>query len=131
MAEDISNSFKLNDKSLAVDIGSNDGLLLKGFQRFGVNILGVEPATNIAEIAQKDGVETINDFFSKKVVNEIIEKKGNADVVTACNVFAHIDDIDEVICNVKLLLKEDGNFVIEVQYFVDTIEMMTFDNVYH
>lgn len=131
MSEDISNSFKLNDKSLVVDVGSNDGLLLKGFQKFGVKTIGVEPATNIAEIAQKEGIETINDFFSRKVVNGVIEKKGNADVVTACNVFAHIDDIDDVIGNVKLLLKEDGIFVIEVQYFVDTIEKMTFDNVYH
>ena len=131
MAEDISNSFNLNDKSLVVDIGSNDGLLLKGFQKFGVKTIGVEPATNIAEIAQKEGIETINDFFSRKVVNGVIEKKGNANVVTACNVFAHIDDIDDVIGNVKLLLKEDGIFVIEVQYFVDTIEKMTFDNVYH
>lgn len=131
MAKDISNSFKLNDKSLVVDIGSNDGLLLKGFQKLGVKTVGVEPARNIAKIAQKDGVETINDFFSSKVVNELIEKKGNADVVTACNVFAHIDDIDEVMANVKLLLKEDGIFVIEVQYFVDAIEKMTFDNVYH
>ena len=131
MAEDISKDFNLNEDSLVVDVGSNDGILLKGFQKCGVQTIGVEPATNIAEIAQKNGVETINDFFDNKVANQIIDKKGNADVVTANNVFAHINDIDEVIKNVKLLLKENGIFVIEVQYLVDTIENMTFDNVYH
>jgi SAM-dependent methyltransferase len=131
MAEDICNEFNLNDAHLAVDIGSNDGLLLKGFQKFKVNTIGIEPATNIAEMAVKDGVETINEFFSKEVVNQIIEKKGNADIITANNVFAHINDIDNVITNVKSLLKKDGVFVIEVQYLVDTMDQMTFDNVYH
>jgi len=131
MAEDLSKEFKLNSNSLVVDIGSNDGLLLKGFQKNGIQTIGVEPAANIAEIAQKDGVETVNDFFNSNVVKQIIEKKGNADVVTANNVFAHIDNIDYVINDVKDLLKKDGIFVIEVQYFVDTIQQMTFDNVYH
>jgi len=115
-----------------VDIGSNDGLLLKGFNDFkNVKVMGVEPATNIAKMANDSGINTINDFFDEKIVNEIIEKKGKADIVTANNVFAHINDIGEVIKNVKTLLKENGTFVIEVQYFVDTIEQMTFDNVYH
>jgi len=133
MAEEIGNKFNLTEKSLVVDIGSNDGLLLKGFQKFKkVRVMGVEPATNIAKMANDSGIDTINDFFSEKTVDEIIEKKKcKADVVTANNVFAHINDIDEVIKNVKLLLKENGIFVIEVQYFVDTIEQMTFDNVYH
>lgn len=131
MAEDISNTFKLNENSLAVDIGSNDGILLKGFQRFGVQIIGVEPATNIAKIAEQNGVETINDFFNKRVVEKVIAKKGNADVLTGTNVFAHIDYIDEVARNVKSLLKPNGVFVIEVQYLVDMIEKMTFDNIYH
>lgn len=117
---------------MVVDIGSNDGLLLKGFNDFkNVKVMGVEPATNIAKMANDSGINTINDFFDEKIVNEIIEKKGKADIVTANNVFAHINDIGEVIKNVKTLLKENGTFVIEVQYFVDTIEQMTFDNVYH
>ena len=131
MAEDITKEFKLGENSLAVDIGSNDGILLKGFKKFGVRIIGVEPAANVAQIAEKGGIETINDFFSEKVVTEIIRGKGKADVITATNVFAHIDDIDGVISNVKHLLKEDGIYVIEIQYFVDTIEQMTFDNIYH
>ena len=131
MADDISKKFMLNSNSLVVDIGSNDGLLLKGFQKNSVQVMGVEPAANVAEIARKNGVETINDFFGKKVVEEILGKKGHADIITANNVFAHIDDIDGVINNVKSLLKKDGIFIIEFQYLMDTIENMTFDNIYH
>lgn len=131
MAEEISNSFMLDESSLAVDIGSNDGILLKGFQNMKIKAIGVEPAANIAKIAEQNGVETINDFFSKKVVNQIIERKGHADVATATNVFAHIDNIHEVAENVKLLLKKDGIFVIEFPYLIDMLEKMTFDIIYH
>lgn len=131
MTAEIAKEFGLNEKSVAVDIGSNDGILLKGFQKLGVQVIGVEPAANVAKIAEENGIETLNDFFNEKSVNEIIMRKGKADVVTATNVFAHIDDIGSVIENVKKLLKENGIYVIEIQYFADTIEKMTFDNVYH
>lgn len=131
MAEEISNFLGLDESSLAVDIGSNDGVLLKGFKKSGVQTIGVEPAANVARIAEQDGIETINDFFKEGVADEIIRRKGHADVVTATNVFAHVNDISGFAKNVKSLLKPDGIFAIEVQYFVDTIEKMTFDNVYH
>src|SRR3989338_1953097 len=131
MAEEITKEFELDKKSLVVDIGSNDGVLLKPFKESGIRAIGVEPAANIAKIAEQNGIETINDFFSSDVVNRIIEKKGNADVITATNVFAHISDIDDVVKNVKTLLKKHGIFVIEIQYLADTIEKMTFDNIYH
>ena len=131
MAEEITKEFGLNKDSLAVDIGSNDGVLLKPFKELGIQTIGVEPAANIAKIAEQNGIETINDFFSSDVVSLIIEKKGNADVITATNVFAHIRGISGVVENVKALLKKGGIFVIEVQYLIDTIEKMTFDNIYH
>lgn len=131
MAEEISSSFNLDEKSLAVDVGSNDGILLKGFRMMNVQTIGVEPAANVARIAEQDGIETINDFFGRESVDEIIRRKGHADIVTAANVFAHIDDIRDVVENVKHLLKKEGIFVIEVQYLVDMIEQMTFDNIYH
>jgi SAM-dependent methyltransferase len=131
MAEVVKEILDLNDKSLAVDIGSNDGILINWFKKVGVKCVGVEPATNIAKIANEKGFETINEFFSENSVNQIVTKYGNADVVTACNVFAHIDDIDSVVENVKKLLKKDGVYVIEFQYLVNTIEDMTFDNIYH
>lgn len=131
MAEDISNTFNLSKNSLVVDIGSNDGLLLRAFQKFGARTIGIEPATNVARIAEQNGVETINDFFSENSVKKIISRRGNAGIITAANVFAHVNNLDEFIGNVKKLLKKDGIFVIEVQYFADTIEKMTFDNIYH
>jgi len=131
MAEDLTREFGLDGNSLVVDIGSNDGLLLKCFQKFGIKTIGVEPATNVSKIAEENGVETINDFFSKEVVNQIISRKGKVDLITANNVFAHINNIKDVLGNVKILLKKDGAFVIEFQYLVDTIEKMTFDNIYH
>jgi len=130
-AEDVAKEFNLNENSLAVDIGSNDGLLLKGFQKFGVKTIGVEPASNVAKIAEEDGVETINAFFNWNVAAQIIDSKGQADVVTANNVFAHTDTIKDIVKNVRKLLKDDGIFIIEVAYLVDMLEQMTFDAVYH
>ncbi len=131
MAEDITLRFNLGRNSLAVDIGSNDGLLLKNFKDLGINVIGVEPADNIAHLARENGIFTINDFFNDKVVNDIIRMKGEADIITANNVFAHVADIKSLTENVKNLLKKEGIFCIEVQYILDTLQKMTFDNIYH
>lgn len=131
MAESITRQFKLNSNSLVVDIGSNDGLLLKNFKELGVKVIGVEPALNLMVLAKKNEVHTINNFFNEAVVAEIIRIKGKPDVITATNVFAHVADIAEFTNNVKRLLKENGIFCIEVQYLLDTIQKLTFDNIYH
>lgn len=131
MAEKISKEFNLNNGSLAIDIGSNDGLILKKFKELGIRVIGIEPAKNIVEIARKDGIDTINDFLNENVVEDIIRIKGKADVITANNVFAHINNIKEVTDNVKSLLKDNGIFVIEVQYLIDNMRNLTFDNIYH
>lgn len=131
MAKSIREQFELKDNSLVVDIGSNDGLLLKKFNDGGVRVLGVEPAENICEIARNNGIDTLCGFFDEKIANNIIEMKGKADIVTANNVFAHVHNIKDLTKNVKKLLKENGVFVIEVQYLLDTIKNLTFDNIYH
>jgi len=131
LAASIAKQFDLTKDSLAVDIGSNDGVLLQGFQKFGVQTIGVEPAENVAKIAEANGVETINDFFNEKVVKEIISRKGQADVVTATNVFAHVNDIQLLIENVRTLLKDNGILVIEAPYLLDMLDKMTFDTIYH
>ena len=131
MAEDLIRQFKLNNNSLVVDIGSNDGLLLSGFKKMGAKVVGVEPATNLAKLANQAGIETLNDFFNEGTVEEIIKKQGKADIITATNVFAHIDDIQSVTHNVKKLLKDEGVFVIEAAYLIDMINQMTFDSIYH
>lgn len=131
MAEELKEEFNLNPESLVVDIGSNDGLLLKELKNSGVRVMGVEPAENICEIARKNGVDTMCEFFNENVVENIIKIKGKADIITGNNVFAHIADIKSVTENAKKLLKDNGIFAIEVQYLYDTMKYLTFDNIYH
>ncbi len=130
-AEDVAREFGLDKNSLVVDIGSNDGLLLKGFQKPGVKVVGVEPADNLAGLANRDGVETINDYFNSSVVDRILSSKGKADIVTANNVFAHTTTIHDIARNVGRLLKDEGVFIIEAAYFVNMLRDMTFDGIYH
>lgn len=115
---------------LVVDIGSNDGTLLKGFQEKGARVVGVEP-TDAARDANTSGIVTIQDFFSKKSVASILKKYGTAHIVTATNVFAHINDTDQLVKNVKRLLHKNGVFISESQYLLDTLEKTEFDCIYH
>ncbi|MBM3897519.1 MAG: class I SAM-dependent methyltransferase [Thaumarchaeota archaeon] len=121
----------IQKNAVVVDIGSNDGVLLKPLKTLGLRSVGVEPAVNLAKIANENGLETLNDFFSKRSASTIVSRYGHADVIVASNVFAHLDGIHEFISNVRTLLKDDGFFVIEIQYLADTINDMTYDNVYH
>ena len=131
LSKKIIKQLRLKKNSLVVDIGSNDGILLKPFQKRGMRVLGIEPAKNIAKRASKDGIPTIADFFSVNLAKKVVSKFGQADLVTATNVFAHIDDLDEVVAGIKLLLKPEGIFLIEVAYLKDFITKNLFDTVYH
>ena len=122
--------YGMKPDDLAIDIGSNDGTLLKGFKREGIQVLGVEP-TNIAVIAQKDGIPTIQSFFDIATAKKIKSKYGCATVITATNMFAHMQTIGEVIEGIYHLLKEDGVFVAETHYLLDVIQGGQFDTVYH
>jgi nucleoside-diphosphate-sugar epimerase/SAM-dependent methyltransferase/quercetin dioxygenase-like cupin family protein len=130
-AESYINRFNLTSKSLVVDIGSNDGISLRPLQDKGVNVIGVEPAKNVAKIANDNGIHTINNYFNQGSVNEILNKKGKADIVTASNVFAHSDELVNITNETFRLLKDDGTFIVEVQYLYDTLNDLTFDNIYH
>lgn len=125
--------FKLNKKSLVIDIGSNDGIALKPFKKKGVNVLGVEPAKNLASIAgKKNKVKTINRYFDAKtggIIHKLYPK--GADLITASNVFAHADRLDRILSEMHYIIKRKGTFIIEVQYLYDTIKDLTFDNIYH
>ena len=92
------------------------------------NLLGIEPAKNLAEIAIKKGITTISKFFDSSVQDDIKKK---AKLILASNVFAHSDKIDEIARTMKNLLEEDGVIVIEIQYLIDTLKDLTFDNIYH
>ena len=116
-------------KSYIIDIGSNDGVALKPFKDLGFkNILGVEPAKNLAKLANKNKIKTFNGFFESKNLKKI---KKNADLILASNVFAHSDKLKEMAeCMLKLLSK-NGIIIIEVQYLLNTLKDLTFDNIYH
>ena len=121
---------KLNaKKSYIIDIGSNDGVALKPFKDRGYkNILGIEPAKNLAKQANKNKIKTFNGFLDKKIISKI---KKNADLILASNVFAHSDKLKEMAeCMFKLLSK-NGTIIIEVQYLLNTLKDLTFDNIYH
>lgn len=123
--------FNLNSDSFVVDIGSNDGVFLKPLQNKGIRVLGVEPAKNIAKLANEAHIKTINEYFDQTIANYIHEEHGNCDIVTASNVFAHTKYLDDIVKGVKTILKKNGTFIIEVQYLLDTINDLTFDNIYH
>jgi hypothetical protein len=116
---------------LVVDIGSNDGLLLSCFQRRGVRILGVEPAANIARAATAAGIPTAEEFFDIDVAKGLAQQHGRAALVTATNVFAHVDDVRGFMRAAFELLAADGIFLVEVQSFADTVETLAFDMTYH
>lgn len=122
--------FKIPKDSLVLDIGSNDGTLLKGFKRQEMRTIGVEP-TNIARIANKDGIETIQDFFSEKVADEILLNNGKAKIITATNMFAHIANLGDIIRGIEKLLDDEGILVLENHYLYDIIEGLQFDSIYH
>ena len=131
IAKSISTKTNVGSDIFVVDIGSNDGIFLKPLKENGIRALGVEPAKNLAKIANKENLETINSYFDVETVIKIRNEYGKADFVTAFNVFAHSDFLKDIAQNAFDLLKEGGSFIIEVQSLAAMIEEMLFDNVYH
>ena len=129
-AKKYSKDFKLNKtKSYIIDVGSNDGVALKPFLNMGFkNLLGIEPAKNLAKKANKDKIKTFNGFLEKKNIKKI---KKNADLILASNVFAHSDKLKEMAECMFQLLGKKGTIIIEVQYLLNTLKDLTFDNIYH
>jgi SAM-dependent methyltransferase len=123
--------FDLGSADLVIDIGSNVGVLLDAFKNEGVRTLGIEPAGNIAAIARQNGIETLNDFFSIDVARNVVNDKGPASVITATNVFAHVDDLTSFIKAVDILLAPNGVLIIEAPYFTNLLEQLEYDTIYH
>ena len=121
---------KLNKKkTYIIDVGSNDGVALKPFLELGFKkVLGIEPAKNLAKLANKNKIKTFNGFLEKKNLNKI---KKNADLILASNVFAHSDKLREMARCMLSLLSKNGTIIIEVQYLLNTLTDLTFDNIYH
>jgi nucleoside-diphosphate-sugar epimerase len=121
--------FKLDKDAYIIDVGSNDGIGLKPFIDLGFsNVQGIEPAKNLADLANKNGINTFHGYLDEKALNPI---KNGADLLTASNVFAHADDLKFMAESMKKLIKPEGKIVIEVQYLLNTIKDLTFDNIYH
>ena len=131
-AERSEQSHAATSKSLVVEIASNDGYLLQYYHKKGIPVLGVEPAVNIARVAQEErGIRTITEFFDDRLAEQLREQGERADVIHAHNVLAHVAKLNEVVCGIQLLLKDDGIAVIEVPYVKDLIDHCEFDTIYH
>ena len=122
--------FKLTPKkSYIIDVGSNDGVALKPFQNLKFkNILGIEPAKNLAKLTNRQKIKTYNGFLNKKSLKKI---RGNADLVLASNVFAHSNELKTMAECMFKLIKKSGTIIIEIQYLLNTLKDLTFDNIYH
>lgn len=116
---------------LAVDIGSNDGILLRPLRNLGANVLGVDPAVDIARKATEEGIETWPEYFGEEMGERIRGERGPASSITANNVFAHIHDLKNVLRGVAELLADDGIFVIEAPDLIVLLRDKLFDTVYH
>ncbi len=130
-ADTVFKKLKLKKGDLVVELGSNDGVLLKQFKKLGTRVLGVDPARNVALRATKEGILTLPEFFNSKLAEQIVKKYGKAKIISANNVFAHINDLDEVVKGVNELLDENGAFVVEFPYLINLIDDNVFDSVYH
>ena len=130
-AGNIIKRFQPKPRALVIDIGSNDGTLLKFFQEQGQTVLGIDPALSIAKAANDAGIETWPEFFDVNTAERILAEKGRAAVVSANNVFAHADDLVGIADNIRAILAPDGVFVFEVSYLGDVYEDILFDTIYH
>ncbi len=130
-AETVGSLLHLGAKDLVAEIASNDGSLLKCFRDLGVRTLGIEPATNIAEMARKDGIETVNEFFDADAGARLRARFGAARAVIGNNVLAHVDDTQGFLRGARDLIDETGLVITEVPYAREMLERLEYDTVYH
>lgn len=122
----------LGSNSLVAEVGSNDGYLLQYYQQQGIPVLGIEPAINVARVAQEErGIRTLCEFFGKELAHQLTEHGERADVLHAHNVLAHVADLNGFVAGIQLFLKDDGMAVIEMPYVKDLIDNCEFDTIYH
>ena len=131
MAADIAKSFPSTKKSLAIDIGSNVGVLLQGFKNLGYKVLGVDPSDTAAQKAIANGIDTVVDFFNEEVADKIYQKYGSAKVITATNCFGHIFELDSTVRGMTRLLSKNGVIAVESPYALDLIKNLEYDTIYH
>jgi len=130
-AEDVLGQLNPAQGNLVLELGSNDGTLLRFFQKAGLRVLGVDPARDIARRATQAGIETWPEFFTVELSETIKKQKGAADIVIANNVVANIDHPGPLIEGIRNVLSPAGVFIFETGYLVDSVQNLVFDNVYH
>jgi hypothetical protein len=130
-SDEIAARFIESEQDLVLEMGSNDGCLLRFLQNHRVRTLGIEPATNLAEIANAGGIATVNDFFCERSAREIRGREGAAKVIIGNNVLAHIGNLQDLVAGLDALLRADGVAVFEVPYLVDLLRKDEFDTIYH
>lgn len=130
-ADEVYQKFGKMDNKFVVEIASNDGALLAPMEELGFNVLGIEPATNTAEVARSRGIDVIGDFFSEALSEKLAGQHGRAGIVMANNVLAHVDEPGDFVRGVKNILDPKGVFIFEVQHGLELIKNTEFDNIYH
>ena len=131
MAQSVNESLGLQQSDLVVDIAGNDGALLFEFKEaLGVSVLNIDPAENLAQIAESRGIPTINKFWGADVAAQVVKDYGRPRLITATNVFAHVDDVHGFVSAAKSCLHKSGALLLEFPYGVDFIEQREFDTIY-
>jgi hypothetical protein len=123
--------FGLNERSHVVEIASNDGYLLQFFMEKAIPVLGIEPASNVAEAAKKKGIPTVVKFFGENTAREIVDDNGKADLLLGNNVLAHVPDINDFVSGMKLMLKPEGIITMEFPHLMRLVAENQFDTIYH
>jgi SAM-dependent methyltransferase len=130
-AENASNRFGLEDQSRVVEVGSNDGYLLQYFLARGINVLGVEPAMNVAVAAEAKGIRTVTEFFGRRTAEHLVNEGIQADLLVGNNVLAHVPDLNDFVAGLKAILAADGVLTMEFPHLIRLIEENQFDTIYH
>ena len=130
-ADDVFGEIKPQKDSLVIDIGSNDGTLLKFFKKHGMRVLGIDPAVEIAKNATEAGVNTLAAFYTQELAEQIVNEYGKATIITANNLYANVPDLDALTEAIKYALTPDGVFIFESFYMLDWYQNMVFDFTYH
>jgi SAM-dependent methyltransferase len=130
LSQEVESLYPLKPNQLVVDIGSNDGTLLSNFQKEGGRVFGIEP-TNAGKLAIERGIPTMISFFGKPAAEKAAAEQGRAQIITATNVFAHIEDIHNIVEAMLALLDTDGIFISESHYFLSLLETLQYDTIYH
>ena len=130
MAEWIKNNFLNSGDPFVVEMGSNDGIMLQNFAKSGIHHLGIDPSQNVVQVAKDKGIQTLCEFFNKKIAGDILTEHGQVDAFLGANVMCHIPDLHSVFSGIKQLLKPEGLLIFEDPYLGDIIEKISYDQIY-